>query len=110
MTDRSFEFLSVLAYIYLQHGQPAKALPLLKSLAAIRPTSVDVARSLAYAHLEAGDYEHCLQHVQKSFREFPDLQQSVSLRLIRCRALWKLGRTEQARALAQEWSREQPTR
>ncbi len=105
MTDRTFEFLSLLSYLYLEHGQPQRALRLLQVLAAARPDDRTTNMQLAYAWLEAGDANRGLEHVQRLLREFPDLHSSSALRLIRCRALWKLGQRDQARALALDWKR-----
>ncbi len=61
MSDQDEEFLSILAYIYLRHGQAATATPLLEALRCLQPEDRHTARSLAYAYLLEHRYDQCLE-------------------------------------------------
>ena len=97
MSERSEDFLSLLSYLLLRHGRPEKATHLLQSLKIMRPNDAWTNRSLAYALLLSGDYQGCLHHLDRIALTLPE---DTEMRLIRSRALWGLGREDEAKQMA----------
>ncbi len=97
MTDRSDEFLLLLAQLYLQHEKWDAALVLLKALRVLQPESLDVAASLALASLQLGNFEASLREADRLLARETQSGRAVAVRLIRSRALWGLGREHEAR-------------
>ncbi len=92
MDTRTVEYLMLLGYLYLRHGQGARAVTALEAARVFRRNDRQLARTLAYAYLEAGRFADCLQTVDR-LASAGDRQ----LTLIRSRALWGLGRQDEAR-------------
>jgi hypothetical protein len=89
---RTVEFLTLLGYLYLRHGQGARAVTALEAARVFRRGDLQLSRALAYAYLAAGRFNDCLAAVD-SLPTRGDGQ----LTLIRSRALWGLGRQDEAR-------------
>lgn len=97
MTDRHDEFLLLLAQLYLQHEKWDAALVLLKALRVLQPDSLEVAASLALAALQLGNFEASLREADRLLARESRGGRAVAMRLIRSRALWGLGREQEAR-------------
>ncbi len=89
---RTVEYLMLLGYLYLRHGQGARAVTALEAARIFRRDDRQLARSLSYAYLTAGRFDDCL-------RSLDDLNTNSDpqLALLRSRALWGLGRQDEAR-------------
>jgi hypothetical protein len=59
------EYLALLAWFYLQHGEPEKALILLRAGARLAPDDRQILKSLAFAELAAGDAGGALASVER---------------------------------------------
>ena len=99
MNTRLREFLSILGFLYLQNGKAEKAIVLLEALQKLAPDDTWSDGALAYAHELAGSHAEVLKRIQ-SVRE-PE-RSSVTTRLIESRALWGIGRQDEATALARQ--------
>jgi Flp pilus assembly protein TadD len=97
----SIDFLSLLAYAYLRNGKPAKAVAALEGAEALRPRDPWISRTLAYALLLAQDYNRALSQVERHHRAFGT---DNGLDLIRCRALYALGRRDEATRVIEKMS------
>jgi tetratricopeptide (TPR) repeat protein len=102
MTENISDFLFVLGFIYLSHGQSKKAVAILEAVRAYRPDDIRVAACLSYAYLLQGQFEQCLRETQRRPAPHADAEMSHSITLMQCRALWGLGRREEAIALASQ--------
>lgn len=100
MDRRSADFLSLLAYAYLRNGKAAKALTLLDCLGRLAPETPGLTRSLAYASLLAGDYTRALK-----LTEGAPLKDDPFDQMIRSRALYAVGRRDEAQQLAEKAAR-----
>src|SRR5262245_30444794 len=89
---RTIEFLSLLGYLYLCHGQAAQAVAALEAVRVYRRNDSQVVRSLAYAYLSMERFTDCLNCIDSS-----TVASDHRLQLIRSRALWGLGRHDEAR-------------
>ncbi|MEI2740847.1 MAG: tetratricopeptide repeat protein [Candidatus Competibacter sp.] len=88
------DMLSVLGHFFLEHGQTDKALVLLDALQALFPEDPDIAKSLSYACLQAGRYQEALDAANRGIAE----RDAAFIHLLRSKALWGLGRADEARA------------
>lgn len=94
MSEKTIEFLRLLGYLYLRHGQHDKAMRVLEALRVTRPRDRWVLRTFAYALLQAGRHARCLEQLESlPADQSPDL----GVELMRSRALWALGRGDEAR-------------
>jgi len=100
MTNASKEFLSLLGYVFLEHGQGPKAVTVFEGLHAIDPTDVATSRRLAFAYLMNERFADCLRHGDAHMDRFPTDPELEMVRLARGRALWNLGRQNEARRVA----------
>ncbi|MBK7542569.1 MAG: tetratricopeptide repeat protein [Candidatus Competibacteraceae bacterium] len=94
MRDEHKAILRVLGHFFLEHDQAGKALVVLQALRAVYPADAGIARSLSYAYLQAGRYQDALDAARQADAE-PD---RGSIDLLQGKALWGLGRTDEARA------------
>lgn len=101
MDEGSTDFLSLLAYAYLRNGKAAKAVIALEGAEALRPRDPWISRTLAYALLLAQDYNRALAHAERHGRAFGADQ---GLDLIRSRALYALGRRDEATRVIEKMS------
>lgn len=58
------DLMRLLGYVYLQHGQPARAMVMFDALHALDPADVQAARSLALSLLRCGQPEAALAPLQ----------------------------------------------
>ena len=101
MNNKSREFLSLLSYLYLQNGKATKAVTVLEALLVLQPDDVWASRSLAYAYVLAGEHDNCLAQLDA----LPRSQRSdTRMQLIRSRALWGLGRKDEAHRVIKQLS------
>jgi type III secretion protein Y len=91
------EYLALLAWFYLQHGEPEKALILLRAGARLAPDDRQILKSLAFAELAAGDAGGALASVERYQRAGGEAGPASPIQLIRARALLALGRGIEAR-------------
>ena len=101
MNSDSKDVLSLLGYLFLRHGKADKAITALEALSVAEPNKPWVQRSLAYAYLKHGDFENSLTQVSKYLDHH---REDRGAQLIRSRALWGLGRHDEARKLVQQMS------
>lgn len=93
LDSASTDFLSLLAYAYLRNGKAAKAVAVLEGTQVLRPRDPWISRSLAYAHLLAADYNRAIAQAERHVRSHGA---DRGLDLIRSRALFSLGRRDEA--------------
>jgi tetratricopeptide (TPR) repeat protein len=102
MDERVRDFLVVVGYVYLQHGDATNAAAVLEPVCeARRPYDREAARLLAYAFLQLGRFQECLD-LTDGLLGGPDPDEPLHLWLFRSRALYGLGRRQEAREL---WER-----
>jgi Flp pilus assembly protein TadD len=98
------EFLSVLGHFYLQHGQVGKALTLLRASVVLAPDDLALLRMLSWAYLRAGDAGRALDTAGRYGAAGGDESDPSPIHLIRARALWQLGRHDEARRLFERFT------
>lgn len=98
MDERERDFLAMLGYVYLQHGDAANACVVLEVVRLSRPHDREVARALAYALLQVERFQECLD-LTDFLLAGSGREESTLVWLLRCRALLGLGRCEEAREL-----------
>jgi tetratricopeptide (TPR) repeat protein len=96
MRDDYREALQVLADVFLEQNQPRKALALLEALEALDPGHPPVLRALSYAYLVNDRPDGALKTTDALLSLDAPMPENAPLLLIRSRALWALGRTEEA--------------
>ncbi|HVJ87937.1 MAG TPA: hypothetical protein VM452_19900 [Caulifigura sp.] len=94
MDTRTVEYLMLLGYLYLRHGQGARAVTALEAARIFRRDDRQLGRTLAYAYLSAGRFDDCLKSIDRL-----GLKDDRHLALIRSRALWGMGREDEARRM-----------
>ena len=100
MTGSSREFLSLLGFVFLEHGQAEKAVTVFEALHALEPDGAATSQRLAHAYLLAGKHAECLRQADSHLDRFPIDPELDAIRLVRGRALWNLGRQNEARRAA----------
>lgn len=95
LSERTFEYLQILGFLYLQHKQPQKAVTVFRALLAARPEHLSVLRGLAWSLLQCGDSLGCLRMTDRYEQVSGGLTPGVQI--LRGRALFGLGRTDEAR-------------
>jgi tetratricopeptide (TPR) repeat protein len=98
MDERTRDFLAVIGYVYLQHGDAESAAAVLEPVLAARPHDRGAARLLAYAFLQRKRFRECLELTDFLLNGHGSQEPSY-VWLFRCRALYGLGRHEEARRL-----------
>ena len=96
MDDEHLEFMSILAFVYLRHGQAESAAVLLDALHGLQPNDRRIAKSLAYACLKGGRYEDCLRQTERLLKT-PSTGDAKMIEMIHKRALRKLGKSHELR-------------
>lgn len=91
------EALQVLADVYLNQAQSEKAVVLLEALHNLDRRDPVVAKALSYGYLLIGRPEDALAMSDVFLRLVGASPESNPILLIRGRALWALGRAEEAR-------------
>ena len=90
------DVLRVLGYFYLRQGHPEKALVIFRALLALDPRDDHARRSLAFTHLAIGEFETALDLAESYVPEASE-PFAAAVHVIRARALWHLGRQDEAR-------------
>ena len=98
MKESSQEYLALLGYLYLRHGKVAAATTILEGLAVVAPGNAWVRAVLAYAYLLEGDFQKCLEQLDRTSRS----KRSNAEQVMRIRALCGLGRRDEARRLLEQ--------
>ena len=105
MVDESnVNWLLSSAHSYLSQNMASQAITLLELLDALQPNNRQALRMLAYAYLLAARYEQVLETATtlEQFKQDDD-EQAAYLSLLRARALWGLGETEESKAHFQRY-------
>jgi thioredoxin-like negative regulator of GroEL len=95
-----FETMRVLGFLYLRLGLAPRAARLFQALAALAPEDGQVALSLASAALEDGRPEEALALFARP--PLAAARPTAASRLLKARALWRLGRREETYRLMEE--------
>lgn len=93
------------AHSYLSQNMASQAITLLELLDALQPNNRQALRMLAYAYLLAARYEQVLKTVTTLEQFKQDDEQTAYLSLLRARALWGLGETEESKDQFQRYIR-----
>lgn len=88
-----FDTLRVLGFLYLRLGLASKAARLFQALAVLAPQDPQAALSLAAATLEDGRPEEALALLERA--PLAGAAARAPARLLKARALWRLGRHEE---------------
>lgn len=97
MTQRQREFTALLAWFFLQHGQPDKAAILLRGALRLLPDAAEFLKALAVAELLRGDAGAALAAAERYAVAGQDRSPGSPIQLVRARALLQLGRAAEAR-------------
>lgn len=89
--------LQVLGHLFLRMGQFRRARKLALALLALAPDDRWARRCLAVAWLELGDADRALEQLDILLTGAPPASRDAVLHLLRARALWRAGRTDEAR-------------
>ena len=102
LTEDEKKTLSVLAFLFFRMGMEDRARRFYETIAELStpgPPDFRFAKAgLAAAALEAGDAETALREVREALAGGPLSTRDATLHWLRSRALWALGRKEEARA------------
>jgi tetratricopeptide (TPR) repeat protein len=88
-----FDTLRVLGFLYLRLGLAPKAARLFQALSALDPQNLQTALSLAAATLDDGRPEEALALLERA--PLANAAAWAPARLLKARALWRLGRHEE---------------
>lgn len=102
LTEDEKKTLSVLAFLFFRMGMEDRARRFYETIAELSTPGTPDFRfakaGLAAAALEAGDAETALREVREALAGGPFSTRDATLHWLRSRALWALGRKEEARA------------
>lgn len=102
LTEDEKKTLSVLAFLFFRMGMEDRARRFYETIAELSTPGTPDFRfakaGLAAAALEAGDAETALREVREALAGGPLSTRDATLHWLRSRALWALGRKEEARA------------
>ena len=98
MRSEHKDILSALAFFFLEHDQPDKALTLLEALRTVFPEDPSIAKSVSYAYLQVGRPQDALDAAGPT-----SAGQDGACHLLRGKALWGLGRVAEARACLDQY-------
>jgi len=101
MRDQQQELLLLLASLFLQNEKAEQAVVLLEALQVLSPADPEVPRQLALAYLLARQFSQSLAAADRFLAAQTDKSDTRSMALIRSRALWALGRADEARSALQ---------
>ena len=103
MTPTQLQFLTHLAYLYLEYRQARKADTLLQALIGLSPEDHGLRLPAAYAAMLCGDHQRAFDLVQHYLRDEP--ADPPSGYLLKAKALWGLGRHQEAQTAIQVWQK-----
>lgn len=102
LTEDEKKTLSVLAFLFFRLGMEERARRFYETIAELSAPGTPDFRfakaGLAAAAIEAGDAETALREVREALAGGPLSTRDATLHWLRSRALWALGRKEEARA------------
>ncbi len=96
LSDDQIAALLVLADVYVGQGRADDARTLLEGVLVLDPENLDVMKGLSYACLVAGDHERALGVVEGFLARRRPRPTEAPVLLIQSRALWELGRHNEA--------------
>lgn len=102
LSAQDLELMDLLGYLYLRHGQPAKAAALIAARIALVPGQPRVLLALALAYVRAGDGSRALQALEQVARAGAI---DPHYHLLRVQALQLQGLAEKAAAAMQAYLR-----
>ena len=88
--------LLVLADVYVGQGRAGTAATLLEGVHSLDPNNADVVKALSYACLTAGQHERALELAERYLTLRRAGPAEAPVLLIQSRALWELGRHDEA--------------
>lgn len=91
------QLLTLLAYVFLRHGQNEKALKLLRAGGRLSPDDAEIQKTLAYAELVCGRPGDALAAIGRFAAAGGDDSAGSPVQIIRSRALLQLDRQAEAR-------------
>ena len=95
---RHVNWLLSVAYSYLVQNMAPQAITLLELLEVLQPNNRQGLRMLAYAYLLVARYQQVIETITTLVRlKQTDNEQNAYLCLLRARALWGLGKSEEAK-------------
>lgn len=95
MTPTSTEYLATQAWMHLAYGRASESIAILEALCVLAPQHAWARRTLAYAYLRNGEHEKCIEQLNRCLTT----RNSRTDRLLRIRALWGVGKRDEARLL-----------
>ncbi len=96
--------LLMLGYLYLRMGLDKRAEKLFVALTALDENDGRARRGLAAACLALGKGEAALEHVDRAIGSAPLPSRDAPLYLLRAKALWLIGRTDEAKNAVNAWT------
>jgi type III secretion protein Y len=99
MSPAAIDLLHVLGYVYLRHGQGARAAVLLMVAGRAAPERRGIQRTLAAALIAAGLGDRAIAVLDHIEAAEPDAASHPMMRLMRARALLLQGRSDEARTI-----------
>ena len=102
VSARHKEFLLLLGYRYMEHNMYERAVVVYAALSEFFADDAYILKCLAFSLLEMEEHERALSIADQSLRLQMTPEDVKILQFIRGRALWHLGRREEARASALE--------
>lgn len=91
--DHHKDYLSVLAFIYLENNQPEKAIKIYRALWYLFPESKEIAFYLSYLHLRTREYETALFYAD----QYLSRKKTALGLMLKGQALYNLDRPMEAR-------------
>lgn len=95
-TDQK-DFLSILAYLYLQHSKLTKSVVLFEALHELYPDDMQVMKSLSYNYYLLKDYPQALSLLNYVIDHCTTKQDLIVSHLLKAKILWANGEHEEAR-------------
>jgi len=103
MNDSEREFLYVLGYFFLQNNKNRKAADIFRALHALYPDTAAYTGALSYACLRMDDFAGALEYAE-DFLDHPlDSSHQEFGFFLKSRALWGLGKEDEARKTFQRF-------
>lgn len=103
LTDEQRRALLVLGYLFLRMGHFERAKKLYAALLALNPDDNWAHRSMAAALVALGDGSGALTHIDKALGTAPLSSRDNALHLLKARALWRTGRSDEAKNAVNAW-------